>query len=135
MNGILHQKAHEAQLIYRPAHCNASPWQRDGSVSALLRGELISFELFLKHHEPCCDDHSNPCDGCEDQETIFSLDDFRTPHSDIPVIASSTAALAQPSFHLPSTQFFESRNYTTSKKAPPGWSGRYRSILFQSFLL
>lgn len=98
-------------------------------------GELISFELFLKHHEPCCDDHSNPCDGCEDQETIFSLDDFRTPHSDIPVIASSPAAMAQPSFHLPCTHFFESRNYTTPKKAPPGWSGRYRSILFQSFLL
>lgn len=98
-------------------------------------GELIRFEIFLKHHEPCCDDHSNPCDGCEDQETIFSLDDFRTPHSDIPVIASSPAAMAQPSFHLPSTHFFESRIYTTPKKAPPGWSGRYRSILFQSFLL
>lgn len=98
-------------------------------------GELISFELFLKHYEPCCDDHSNPCDGCEDQEAIFSLDDFRTPHSDILVIDFLHAAMAQPSFHLPSTQFFESRNYTTPKKAPPGWSGRYRSILFQSFLL
>ena len=66
-------------------------------------GELIRFELFLKHHEPCCDDHSNPCDGCEDQETIFSLDDFRTPHSDILGIDFSHAAMAQPSFHLPST--------------------------------
>ena len=48
MNGILHQKVHEAQLIYRPAHCNASPWQRDGSVSALLRGRTDQLRAFSK---------------------------------------------------------------------------------------
>lgn len=97
--------------------------------------ELISFELFSKHYEPCCDDHNDPCDSCEDQETILSLDDFRTPHSDIQVIAFSGMVLTEPSFYLPSVPFFEARNYTNSKMAPPSWSGRYRSILHQSFLL
>ncbi|MDN4167054.1 hypothetical protein QWY31_16200 [Cytophagales bacterium LB-30] len=98
-------------------------------------GELISFELFHKYTEPCCDDHSNPCDGCEDRETVFFLDDFRAPQSDFQVPSFALVGLPEPIFSFSNKYICEPTNFSSLENAPPGWSGRYRSILFQSFLL
>ncbi len=98
-------------------------------------GELISVELFHKHHKPCCDDHSDPCDGCEDRETVFSLDDFRAHQSGFQVLSFALIGLPEPTFSFANTNICEQSTFSSSENAPPGWSGRYRSILFQSFLL
>tara|TARA_R110000868_G_scaffold97027_3_gene266968 strand:+ start:2205 stop:2564 length:360 start_codon:yes stop_codon:yes gene_type:complete len=99
-------------------------------------GELTSFEIYEKHNDPCCGDQHNPCDECEDEEAVWSLDDFN--HSKV-----SISFLSQ----LFDTKIERDRVISTHPTLAPkntlnayfndpiSWSGRQRSILYQSFLL
>jgi len=98
-------------------------------------GNLISFDFFHKYSEPCCKGMDEPCDACEDQEIIISLDDFHYQQIDFSFSTIIISILAQPtSFEKYPLMLIEEKIFTPSN-TPPGPSGRNISILHQSFLL
>lgn len=98
-------------------------------------GNLISFDFFQKYNEPCCEGMDEPCDACEDQEFIVSLDDFQYSQLDFSFSKIVTSILNQPSsFEKNLLIVFEEKAFSPST-TPHGRSGRKISILHQSFLL
>lgn len=98
-------------------------------------GQLINFEFFEKQSHSCCNEQDEPCGSCEDQEVLWETDEYHsaktsTPQPHLAVVASLQLVEG---YEFP--QFAINLNIPTHYQYPPGWSGRHKSILHQSFLL
>jgi len=98
-------------------------------------GTLVSIELFQKTVELCCETSANTCDGCENHETVLVLDEFQAPEVTVIVSTPDFISIIE---HNTQTEFHISdyhQVFINSKREPPVKSGRFLSILNQSFLI
>lgn len=98
-------------------------------------GNLISFDIFHKYSEPCCEGMDEPCDACEDLEIIISLDDFHYQQVDFLFPTIVPSELVQHTFFEKYQLILIEEQIFTPSESPPGRSGRNISILHQSFLI
>ncbi|MFY0654345.1 MAG: hypothetical protein JXQ96_20075 [Cyclobacteriaceae bacterium] len=99
-------------------------------------GKIVSLALYEEQSHSCCDDHKGLCDRCEDQKTVWSLDDFNIESTYLNFKAAELDINQTNAFNLNPTGAFVLLEYVFEiSRAPLVWSGRHRSILHQSFLL
>tara|TARA_R110000868_G_scaffold45178_1_gene150129 strand:- start:3570 stop:3971 length:402 start_codon:yes stop_codon:yes gene_type:complete len=99
-------------------------------------GEITSFELYERENKSCCCEHNDPCDKCEDEKSIWSLDDFNLSKITTSFLLPLSESTAEPVAFI-SIFPTVTLDYTlyTHFNDHLGWSGKQRSILYQSFLL